>query len=263
MRKILPLLLVVLLCVCSCAVGEPQGGIFRPVVLDIGHQSTSRGASSPDGKINEYEFWCRYAGVVKGAIEAAGYPCVVLNRGKEPTGKSLADACRAADVIQLNRPDKGAVRYPSTHFPAHVGCGMVSADHAIDLKARCVVFLHLNSVGNKWSSSPPTGLVICNRMHGRELAESLCASLRLRVLDVPGGMPNAGKDVKVLPRYIGSQPSAGWMNALDEAGIPAVVFEAVYVNNRAHVEYISRDDRARKLAQTIAQGVIDWLEKSH
>ena len=35
-----------------------------PVVLDIGHQSNSRGAASPDRAINEYKFWCTYVGEV-------------------------------------------------------------------------------------------------------------------------------------------------------------------------------------------------------
>ncbi len=230
-----------------------------PVVLDIGHQSNSRGAASPDRAINEYKFWCTYAGEVKEAIEAAGYPCVITNRGLAPTDKALAAACQATGVVQLNKPDKGAVRYPSTHYPEHIGCGMVSADYAIDLGARCVVFLHLNSVGSKWSTKPPTGLIICNRKHGAALAESVCSVMRQDILDRPGGIPNAGKGIKVLPRYIGSQPSAGWMNALDEAGIPAIVFEAVYVNNRPHVDFIRNDANARKLARALAAGVIQWL----
>lgn len=232
----------------------------RPVVLDIGHQSTSRGAGSPDGAVNEYEFWCMYAGEVKAVIEDAGYSCVILNRGNAPTKKAIAEACEAAGVVQLNRPDRGARRYPSTHYPEHIGCGMVSADYAIDISARCVVFLHLNSVGNSWSTTPPRGLIICNRRHGNALAESVCEAMRRDILDRPGGMPNAGKGISVLPRYIGSQPSAGWMNALDEAGIPAIVFEAVYVNNRGHVSYIRNDANARKLARTIGAGVVNWLE---
>ena len=86
--------------------------------------------------------------------------------------------------------------------------------------------------------------------------------MRQEILDRPGGMPNAGKGIKVLPRYIGSQPSAGWMNALDEAGIPAIVFEAVYANNRGHVEFIRNDANARKLARTIAEGMVNWLRKT-
>lgn len=225
-----------------------------PVVLDIGHQSTSEGAVTPDGKLNEYEFWCTYAGEVKAAIESAGYPCVVLNRGMAPTKKPISAACRAAGVVQLNKPDKGAKRYPSTHYPEHIGCGMVSADYAIDLGARCVVFLHLNSTGHKWQSKPAAGLIICNRKLGPPLAESVCEAMRRE-------LPSISKGIKVLPRYIGSQPSAGWMNALDAAGIPAIVFEALYVNNRTHVDFLSSEAHARHLARTLAAGVVDWLRQ--
>lgn len=226
-----------------------------PVVLDIGHQSTSGGAASPDRSLSEYDFWCTYAGDVKAAIESAGYPCVVLNRGMAPTKKHLLSACRAAGVVQLNKPDKNAKRYPSTHYPEHIGCGMVCADYAIDLGARCVVFLHLNSTSSKWQSKAAAGLMICNRQYGRPLAESVCSAMRRE-------LPALSKGIKVLPRYIGSQPSAGWMNALDAAGIPAIVFEALYVNNRTHVDFLRSDANARKLARTIAAGVIDWLEQS-
>lgn len=243
-------LLVLIFCLFGVAVGATA-----PVVLDIGHQSTSSGAATPDGSLNEYEFWCTYAGEVKSAIEEAGYPCVVLNRGMAPTKKPILAACRAAGVVQLNKPDKGAKRYPSTHYPEHIGCGMVSADYAIDLGARCVVFLHLNSTGHKWQSKSVAGLIICNRKLGSPLAESVCAAMRRE-------LPTLSKGIKVLPRYIGSQPSAGWMNALDAAGIPAIVFEAFYVNNRAHVDFIRSDANARKLARTIAAGVVDWLSLS-
>ena len=243
-------LLVLIFCLFGVAVGATA-----PVVLDIGHQSTASGAATPDGSLNEYEFWCTYAGEVKAAIEEAGYPCVVLNRGMAPTKKPILAACQAAGVVQLNKPDKGAKRYPSTHYPEHIGCGMVSADHAIDLGARCVVFLHLNSTGHKWQSKPVAGLIICNRKLGSPLAESVCAAMRRE-------LPTLSKGIKVLPRYIGSQPSAGWMNALDAAGIPAIVFEAFYVNNRAHVDFIRSDANARKLARTIAAGVVDWLSQS-
>lgn len=249
----------------SASAAAPTSGTNekRPVVLDIGHQSTAGGAQTPDGKLNEFAFWCRYAGEVKKNIEAAGYPCIILNRSTAPTKGAAAEAAKAAGVVFLNKPDKNAYRYPSTHHPEHIGAGMISADKAIDMNARCVVFLHLNSVGKGWSTTPPTGLIICNRKHGHPLAESVCAVLRNELLDKPAGIPNAGKGVKVLPRYIGSQPSAGWMNTLDAEGIPAIVFEAIYVNNRGHVEFIRNDEQARKLARCIGQGVINWLKSAH
>lgn len=235
----------------ACSLPPAVGG--GAVVIDIGHQTTARGAASPDGTINEYEFWCTYAGEVKAAIEAEGYSCVVLNRGLAPDKEPLKAACRAAGVVQLNKPDRGAKRYPSTHYPEHIGCGMVSADRAIDLQARCVVFLHLNSTGRNWVSKAPAGLILCNCKQGRELAGTVCNVLRRK-------HPNLMHGVKVLPRYIGTQPSAGWLNALDAAGIPAIVFEALYVNYRPHVDYLSREAQARQLARSLAAGVVEWLQ---
>ena len=255
MKRLFRLLALAFVGASSAMAEEP----VRPVVLDIGHQTTAPGAQTPDGKINEYAFWSRYAIEVR-KVEEAGYPCMILNRGNAPTKGKLAEYNREAGVIQLNKPDKNAKRYPSTHHPEHIGAGMICADYAIDKKACCVVFLHLNSLGSKWSTTPPAGLIICNKKHGHALAEAVCAAMRRNVLDRPGGMPNAGKGIKVLPRYIGSQPSAGWMNTLDEEKIPAIVFEAVYLNNRGHANFIANDANARKLARTIGEGVVDWLK---
>ena len=237
---------VVLLSVMSCCMAAP-------VVLDIGHQSTACGAQTPDKRLNEFNFWLRYAGEVQRVVQAAGYECVLLNRGNPPAKGG------PAGVMYMKHPDKNAKRYPSVLYPEHIGAGMVCADKAIDMKARCVVFLHLNCTTGKWGTKPPTGLIICNRRHGTALAESICRSMRERLLDKPGGIPNAGRGIKVLPRYIGSQPSAGWMNALDEAGIPAAVFEAIYMDNRGHAAFISDDANARRLAATIGEGIVNWL----
>lgn len=235
----------------------------RPVVIDIGHQYTASGAQSPDGKINEYAFWSQYAIEVRREVEAAGYPCILINRSVAPTKEPLATYNKDAGVIQLNKPDKNAKRYSSTHHPEHIGAGMISADYAIDQNAQCVVFLHLNSVGSKWSTTPPTGLIICNKNHGHELGEAVCAAMRADILDQPGGMPNAKKGIKVMPRHIGAQSGAGWMNTLDDEKIPAIIFEAVYVNNRGHINFISDDANARKLARTIGKGVVNWLKEHH
>lgn len=239
------------------------GAVSRPVVIDIGHQYTASGAESPDGKINEYAFWAQYAIEVRREVEAAGYPCIITNRSEAPTKEPLATYNKESGVVHLNKPDKNAKRYPSTHHPEHIGAGMISADYAIDKNALCVVFLHLNSVGSKWSVTPPTGLIICNKNHGNALAESVCEAMRADILDQQGGMPNAKKGIKVLPRHIGSQSGAGWMNTLDEEKIPAIIFEAVYVNNRGHIDFISKDANARKLARTIGKGVVNWLKANH
>ncbi len=251
---------------CAVVLGSVSayaGAVPRPVVIDIGHQYTASGAESPDGKINEYAFWAKYAIEVRKEVEAAGYPCIITNRSEAPAKEPLATYNKESGVVHLNKPDKNAKRYSSTHHPEHIGAGMISADYAIDKNAQCVVFLHLNSVGSKWSTTPPTGLIICNKNHGNALGEAVCEAMRVELLDQPGGMPNAKKGIKVMPRHIGSQSGAGWMNTLDEEKIPAIIFEAVYVNNRGHVNFISDDANARKLARTIGKGVVNWLKEHH
>lgn len=225
------------------------------VVLDIGHQQTAKGAQSPDRRINEFDFWLKYAGYVKKEVEAAGFPCIITNRSTPPGNKS------AGDIIYLNKPDKNGKRYSSTHHPEHIGAGMISADYAIDIKARCVVFLHLNCTTSKWSSKPPTGLVIYNRNQGKELAETVCRALRETLLDKPGGISNAKRGVKAIPRFIGSQPSAGWMNTLDEEKIPAIVFEALYLNSKSHVDFLAKETNAVRLAEVIGSAIVEWLKQ--
>ena len=261
MRRLFHLLSIV--CVCLMPVFAGMPAVKRPVVIDIGHQYTASGAESPDGKINEYAFWAQYAIEVRKEVEAAGYPCIIINRSEAPTKEPLATYNKESGVIHLNKPDKNAKRYSSTHHPEHIGAGMISADYAIDQNALCVVFLHLNSVGSKWSTTPPTGLIICNKEHGNALGEAVCAAMREDLLDQPDGMPNAKKGIKVMPRHIGSQSGAGWMNTLDAEKIPAIIFEAVYVNNRGHIDFISKDANARKLARTIGKGVVNWLKATH
>lgn len=259
MRRLFRSLCVAFVWLLPADAGTPE----RPVVIDIGHQYTASGAQSPDGKINEYAFWSQYAIEVRKEVEEAGYRCLLINRSEAPTKEPLATYNKEAGVIQLNKPDKNARRYPSTHHPEHIGAGMVSADYAIDQNALCAVFLHLNSVGSKWSTTPPTGLIICNKNHGAALGEAVCEAMRADILDQPDGMPNAKKGIKVMPRHIGSQSGAGWMNTLDEEEIPAIIFEAVYVNNRGHIDFISEDANARKLARTIGKGIVAWLKEHH
>ena len=139
---------------------------------------------------------------------------------------------------------------------------MISADFAIDIKARCVVFLHLNCTTGKWATRPTTGLIIYNKTQGAELAECVCRMFREKLLDKPDGIPNANCGIKPIPRYIGSQPSAGWMNTLDEEKIPAIVFEALYLNNKEHVNYLLSETNAITLAETLGKSIVTWLNNS-
>ena len=236
---------------CSFAAGEL-------VMLDIGHSTKDRGASSPDGRLTETAFWYRNAGEVKRLIEEAGYRCIVCNRGNAPTQEPLASYAKAAGVVHLNKPDKGGVRYPSKYFPDRIGAGMVSADYGIEQKPVCMVFLHLNSTSG-WLKVPIPGLIIHSRVHGKGLGEALQQAFNQELFEQPGGVSNGGKGCRTLIRYRKEETASGWLNALDDAGIPSAVIEALYVNNRAHAAYLQTEAGGKRVAQTVAHGILQWL----
>lgn len=238
----------------------PQSQGSAPIVLDIGHHVGAGGACSPDGKISEFNFWCCQAGIIKDILEKEGHRCIIINRGKPATREPMASACKKAGVLWLKYPERGGYRYPSKYYPDFIGAGMVSADYAIEQKAKCAIFLHLNAVGSGWNTTPPKGLIMCGDKHGRALGVSVCQALENHLYDQPNGMPNAGKGADILIRKGKHQMGAGWLNACDAAGIPAIVTEAVYVNNRDHANFIRTEAGARKLAEAIARGILDWLK---
>ena len=232
-------------------------GATELVILDIGHSMQSRGACSPDGELSECAFWYKNAGEVKREIEAAGYRCIICNRSSAPTREPYASYAKEAGVVHLNKPDTGT-RYPSKYFPARIGAGMVSADFGIEQKPTCMVFLHLNSTEG-WLKSPVAGLIIHSRVYGKALGESLQRAFNEELLDRPGGVSNGGKGCRTIIRYRKEETASGWLNALDDAGIPSAVIEALYVNNRVHAAYLLTDAGGKKVAQTVAHGIINWL----
>ncbi len=238
--------------------GSAGGG---PVVLDIGHFAGGEGAQSPfviNGKrLKECEFWYQYSFEVKKEIEKAGYACVVTNRGNAPEHEPLASYARRAGVVHLRRPDRNGARYPSRYFPDRVGSGVVSADYAIYRKAACVVFLHHNSSGRPTRGASPS-LILHNRYNGLPLARSLAHSLGAEVLN--RGMNNGGRGCTTSVRYVDADRSASWMNACDDAGIPAAVIEAAFLNNRDHAEFLSTDAGARRYARAVAHGIINYMK---
>ena len=253
---------VAALMMSGCAqMSAPSGG--GGVVLDIGHFIGGEGASSPSAvhgkRLAECSFWYQYAADVKRVVEAAGYPCTITNRGKAPTSEPLAAYARQARVVQLNRPDADGRRYPSRYFPDRVAGGMVSADYAIWKRADCIVFLHHNSSGSRWTSGGSPSVILCNKYNGRALAERLCAALNSEILD--HGMPNGGRKCRVEQRSVDADRAAGWLNACDDAGIPAAVIEAAFLNNRNHAAYLAQDANARRYAQAIGHGIVSYLRR--
>ncbi|MBR5214180.1 MAG: N-acetylmuramoyl-L-alanine amidase [Akkermansia sp.] len=274
--SVILLLLVVMLQLSSCSqMKAPAGGSVAGgrnggvVVLDIGHFIGGDGACTPgavNGKrLTECTWWYQYVYYTKKVIEDAGYTCIVTNRGNAPTTEPLASYARRAGVVQLNHPDKNGARYPSTYHPDRVAGGMVSADYAISRKADCVVFLHHNSSGG-WTNGPSPSLIICNKYNGGRLGNALARTLEHTVLN--RGLDNGGRGCSVTVRSKDADRSAGWMNACDDSGIPAAVIECAFLNNRKHADYLANDTNARRYAEAIGKGVVNYMryfgnEKRH
>ena len=69
----------------------------------------------------------------------------------------------------------------------------------------------------------------------------------------------AVKACRTIIRYRKEETASGWLNALGDAGIPSAVIEALYVNNRSHTAYLLTDVGGKKVAQTVAHGIINRL----
>lgn len=246
---------------CGCQSVPAVGGSRGLVVLDIGHFLGGGGASAPaavNGKrLEECTFWYEYCYYTKRVIEQAGYSCVVCNRGNAPQSEPLLSYARRARVVQLQHPDRNAARYPSRYFADRVASGMVSADYAVYRKADAMVFLHHNSAGSGWTDANPQSIVLSNRYNGRPLAQAICNSIEREIF--ADGMSSGGKGCKVQVRYVDADRGAGWLNTCDDAGIPAAVTEATFLNNRNHAAYLTNPAKARRYAEAVGHGIVNYL----
>ena len=236
----------------------------RLVVLDIGHSLSLPGAKTP-GAINgrvlrECEFWHQYAYVVKQEVQRAGFRCVIINRGNPPNAEPFISYAKKSAITYLRHPDVNAERYPSHYFPDRVASGMVSADYAIYNSAACIVFLHHNSSGNRWKTGASPSVILRNRYNGSELAQALRSTMERDILN--HGMPNAGRGCKTEVRCVDATRSAGWLNACDDAGIPAAVVESAFLDNRAHASFLATDAGARAYARAVGRAIVSFMRIS-
>ncbi len=231
------------------------------MVLDIGHCVGAGGAKSARSvkgkRLQELDWWYEYVYYTRKVIEDAGYKVLVCNRGDEPEYSPLADWAERADVQHLGEPDTGR-RYPSDYYPDRVASGIVSADYAISQKASCAIFLHHNSDRGWRRRGGSKSLIICNKYNGPRLAQCLADTLNSEVLN--HGMRNGNRNCRVQVRSVDAQRSAGWMNACDDSGIPAAVVEAAFLNNAAHVRYLSNPETARHYAEAVGRGIVRYLQ---
>lgn len=239
--------------------GEPA------VVLDIGHHDKARGAYSPGRvkgrRLNEYTFWHENAQYTRRVVEEAGYPCVICNRGDEPEDERLRTLGEQAGVEYLGRPDDSdSPRYRSYYSRDRVSAGIISADYAVYRQAPAAVFLHHNSSGCRWNKRRRMpSLIITNRYNGTPLATSIARELDRRVLN--HGLPNGGQKCSVQVRCVDASRAAGWMNVCDDAGIPAAVIEAAFLNNRRHAAWLADEQNARRYAEAVGHGIVAYLRE--
>ncbi len=252
---------VLLLGNCQSFSGDP--GEPGAVILDIGHSSEDGGAIMPSAvngkRYSEAAFWYAYAPYVKQVVERAGYRCTICNRGYMPDEEPMRSQAKQARVIHHRRPDLGGKRRASQYHPDRVGSGIISADYAVWRKASCIVFLHHNSSSRRWKRGGSPSVVLYNRYNGRELADSLADRMERDILNK--GMRNGGIGCKIQPRYKDASRGAGWLNTCDDSGIPAAILEVAFLNNRNHAAYLTRDANARRYAEAVGQGIVDYLRR--
>lgn len=260
---------VFLMAVAGCAAADGDdfpGPPTEAVVLDIGHSSLDCGAIAPAAmngvRMTEFDFWYEYCYFTRKVIEAAGYPCVVCNRGMPPEGPKYKPWAERADVQHLGKPVEFPLRRTaSIYSPDRVAAGIISADYAVYRKAPAMVFLHHNSHGLKWSTKGMPAIVLANRHNGLPLAESIAHVLNTTILN--HGMDNGGLQCTVETRHMDASRGGGWLNVCDDAGIPAVILEAAFMNNRHHMEYLGNPATAQKYAEAIGHGVVQFLKNNH
>lgn len=239
----------------------------KVVVLDIGHYYEpvrgGQGARTPDaskgGVIEETEFWYRYAGEVKKTVEAAGYTCLICNRGDVPTDPKLAAAAEKAGVHHVKSPIPTAI-YRSTHHPHRIAVGMLSTNYALDQQPGAVVFLHHNSNSATWKVCNK-GAFYCNEA-GVRLAQTMAQVMTRDILDAPkDGMPNNGVPCGVVLRTDGRRGGGDWLNSCNESYVPAVITEVAYLSNPEHARYLSKHENAVRFAQAVGRGIVEYLNK--
>ncbi len=255
--------LVSMLLLANCSGFSGSRGEPGAVILDIGHCMGAEGAMMPselNGKrYSEAAFWYRFAPYTKRVIERAGYRCTICNRGYMPEEEPLRSYAKRGRVIHHRRPDLGGARRASRYHPDRVASGIISADYAVWRRAACMVFLHHNSSSRRWVRGSSPSVVLHNRYNGRALAQSIARRMERHVLN--HGMDNKGVGCKVASRYVDASRGGGWLNACDDSGIPAAILEVAYLNNRNHAAYLVDDANARRYAEVVGQGIVDYLRR--
>ena len=254
-------LLLCLFALLLAACQQFPGPATPAVVLDIGHTAGYPGARTPGPvqgrRLSEFEFWYEYSYYTRKVVQDAGYPCVICTRGDEPDDERYEAWAERAGIIHLGKNGKPGRRYPSRYYRDRVAAGIISADFAVYRQAPAAVFLHHNSNGNGWRRYRQDSVILTNRHNGAPLAQAIADSLNSRCLN--HGMPNKGRPCTVQVRYKDASRGGGWLNVCDDAGIPAAIIEAAFLNNRKHAGYLADPANARRYAEAVGHGIVHYL----
>lgn len=265
MKHFFILMLIALCCLTGCTQQMMQAQVrdSRIVVLDIGHYyhpvRGGQGARTPDnryGKIEECEYWYRYAGHTARIIEQAGYQCRICCRGSLPTDKELAAIAIREGVHHVNTPEPNAI-YRCRQHPHRMAVGMLSTNYALDQKPAAVVYLHHNSMTARWMVYNK-GAIYCNEAGG-DLAIAVAKVITDTIYD-DGGMPNHGLPCGVILRNDGRKGGGDWLNACNDSYVPAIITEATFLSNPEHARFLGKEKNAIRYAEAIGHGVVNYLK---
>jgi N-acetylmuramoyl-L-alanine amidase len=226
-------LLAALLLLAGCA--TPLAAQRLPVVLDVGHSTASPGATSARGT-PEFVFNRALADRVDTALQALGIPTRLIGRAGERT-----------DLLSRTRDAAGAAFFLSIHHDSVQPHYLESWEH--------------EGVLRPFSDRYAGFSLFVSRKNPRPVASLRCASA------IGQSMRAAG----FTPSLYHAEPIPGEMKAfadrengvhyydnlvvLKNAAMPAVLFEAGVIVNRAEELALQDDARRERMARAIADGV--------
>ncbi len=209
------------------------------------------------GFIDEFAFWYEYSYYIKKGIEEAGYECLIVNHGSIPNDTRLLPYSKLSDIVhlQVSAPEKAA---KSTHHSKLKSIGMSSLNYALTQSPACVVILrhHEYEKNEGWVANHDSS-IYCNNF-GAHLAGYISLTLNRRLMN--NALPNRGNTCAIVRREDPNLRDSALLASCDKSFIPAVIPSVVFLNNEAHVNFISQHQNAIYYAQCLSQGIVNYMQ---
>ncbi len=263
--QLLALLLGLVLCThCTQERVERQILESRLVVLilpqfDVASQ-IGNSLQTPDDKhgfMDEFAFWYEYSYYIKKSIEEAGYECIIVNHGAIPNDTRLLPYSKLSDIVhlQVTAPEKPA---KSTHHSKLSAIGMSSINYALTQEPACILILrhHEYEKDAGWATNQHS-TIFCNSFGGA-LSGYITRALNRRLMN--NALPNRGNSCAIVRRENPNLRDSALLASCDKSFIPAAIPAVVFLNNEAHVSFISQHQNAIYFAQCIAQGIVNYMQ---